>query len=220
MRLGRCITFLPEEEPSAWGTSDLMFHQRILQLAMVMARLQRGDGRLRILDYGGAFGGHALGARRLLPHLDFDWTVCEMAGFCEHGRKLNPEVTFVSSFTEAGVGYDLVYASSSVQYEQDWRALLAKIRLAGSGSVYITRTPFVFKAPSFVTVQRAYGTEYPGWVFNLDEFVGSFTSLGCRLDEVFVNGRGIPVRGSREQNVHLGLLFSAKAGTEQNPKRV
>jgi putative methyltransferase (TIGR04325 family) len=141
--------------------------------------------------------------------LKLQYTVCELPSFCEIGRQLNPDVCFVSSLAEAGSGYDLVYASSSVQYTRDWRQLLAGLTAASSDSLFVTRTPFVTQGDSFVIMQRAYGTEYPGWIFNNDEFVEAARQLGQRnLQEVFVNGRGLAVRGARHPNIHLGLLFA------------
>jgi len=203
------LSYLPSEEPGAWLTRDTLFHQLMVQFGLVAARFQRDAEAMRILDYGGAFGLHAMALKRMLPRLRFDYTVCELPAFCSEGRRLNSDVRFVKSLTEAGDGYDLVYASSSVQYTRDWRSLLYNLCAASAGGVFVTRTPFVLTGPSFVVMQRAYGTQYPGWIFNLDEFVQAAHTAGSRrLQEVFVNGRGLAVRGASEPNAHLGLLFT------------
>lgn len=209
MTQGAALSYLSAEEPAAWLKGDPQLHQRMLQFGLVVARAPGGTrGVLRILDYGGGFGAHAHALKRLLPDLSFQYTVCELPEFCELGRKLNPDVRFVSSLAEAGTGYDLVYASSSVQYTQDWQKLVRDLCAASAGSVFVTRTPFVATSNSFVVMQRAYGTEYPGWVFNQHEFVQTVQKVSSRkLREVFVNGRGLAVRGAPEPNVHLGLLF-------------
>jgi putative methyltransferase (TIGR04325 family) len=205
---GGALSYLPAEEPAAWLHSDPQFHHRLVQLGLVAARMSGARGALNILDYGGGFGAHAHALKRLLPGLRIQYTICELPAFCELGRKLNPDVRFVSSVAEAGTGYDLVYASSSVQYTQDWQKLLRDLCAASAGGVFVTRTPFVVTSDAFVVMQRAYGTEYPGWVFNKDEFVQTVQKVSSRkLREVFVNGRGLAVRGAPEPNVQLGLLF-------------
>ena len=208
MTQGKAINYLPAEEPGAWLRSDLQVHHHLLQLGLVAARVKGTRDVLNILDYGGGFGVHAHALKRLLPGLHFQYTVCELPAFCELGRTLNPDVKFVSSLAEAGTGYDLVYASSSVQYAKEWQTLLRDLCAASAGSVFVTRSFFVVTSGTFVSVQRAYGTEYPGWIFNQNEFVQAVQKVSSRkLKEVFVNGRGLAVRGAPEPNIQLGLLF-------------
>lgn len=208
---GSAVGFLPTDELTDWQDNTKQLHDRMIQLALVVARAASGCEELRILDFGGGFGTHVKGISRLLPKVRCNYTVCDLAEFCEIGRKLNEHVRFVSSLQEAGEGFHLVYASGSVQYLSDWRNLIAELCKASTASVFITRTPFVYDRSTFVTVQRAYSTEYPGWVFNFQEFVQEFSRHNMVLEEVFVNGRGIPVRGAGKPNIHLGLLFDRRS---------
>jgi putative methyltransferase (TIGR04325 family) len=208
MTQGAALYYLPAEEPSAWFHGDPQFHHRMIQLGLVTARARGTRGVLSILDYGGGFGAHAHALKRLLPGLSFQYTVCELPEFCELGRKFNPDVRFVSSLTEAGSGYNLVYASCSVQYTEDWQKLVRDLCVASAGCVFVARTFFVTNSETFVAMQRAYGTAYPGWIFNQNEFVQTVQKVSSRkLKEVFLNGRGLAVRGEPEPNVQLGLLF-------------
>jgi putative methyltransferase (TIGR04325 family) len=207
---GQALSFLPEEEPLGWLREDPQFHHRIVQVGLVVASLPRTESVQRILDYGGGFGVHLHALKRLLPNLHLDYTVCELPNFCEAGRRLSPDLRFVSSLSEAAKGYDLVYASGSVQYTRNWEELVAGLAAASRGKVFVTRTPFVFKCPSFIVTQHAYSTEYPGWIFNYREFIQAFERHGFCLRETFVNGRGLAARNAPEQNVHLGLLFEPK----------
>lgn len=204
---GIALGFSPEDSLVKWPESGKQLHDRLVQLALVVARTAYGREFVRLLDFGGAFGVHAFGVTRLLPDIRCEYTVCELPPFCDIGQKLNPKARFVSGLDSAGDGYHLVYASGAVQYSHDWRKLIADLCRASAANVFISRTPFTFDQPTFVTVQRAYKTEYPGWVFNYDEFIQEFPRHGMTPKEVFVNGPGIPVRGMSAPNVHLGLLF-------------
>jgi putative methyltransferase (TIGR04325 family) len=209
---GTTLGFLPEEDLTAFSESSRQFHDCLVQFALVAARTALGRDELRLLDFGGGFGAHALALARLLPGLRFQYTVAELPAFCEAGRELNTHVRFVHGLEEASHEYHLVYASSSIQYSKDWRKLVHELCRATAHNLFVTRTPFIFDGPAFLTIQRAYKTEYPGWVFNYDEFVQEVIRNGFTLKEVFLNGCGIPVRGVKTPNVHLGLLFE-KSGT-------
>ena len=83
------------------------------------------------------------------------------------GATVNPEVTFHDDDACLDRTYDLVLASSSLQYEPDWKALLRRLAAATSGLLLVTRLPVALEAPSFVILQRAqaygYATDYLGW---------------------------------------------------------
>ena len=201
------VGFAPDEDAAGFSEGSKQLHDRLVQFALVAARTGLAHDELRVLDYGGGFGTHAEAVSRLVPGLRVQYTVAELPAFCRAGSAVNPRVRFVEGLAEAGTGYHLVYASGSVQYAEDWCELVGGLCRATVKTLFITRTPFVLDSPPLVTMQRAYKTEYPGWVFNLDEFVGEVVRHGFALSEVFLNGPGIPVRGVTKPNVHLGLLF-------------
>ncbi|MDA8117612.1 MAG: methyltransferase, TIGR04325 family [Actinomycetota bacterium] len=205
---GLALGFDPQDDLlTEFSAADKQMQDCLVQFALVVARAALGCDNLRLLDFGGGFGTHSLVLSRLLPGLEIEYTVCELPGFCEIGQALNSQLRFVQGLAQAGTGYQLVYASSSVQYERDWRKLVADLCLASVRSLFVTRTPFVYDYPAYVTIQRAYKTAYPGWVFNYHEFVTEVARNAFSLKEVFINGPGIPVRGVMRPNVHLGLLF-------------
>lgn len=209
---GLAIGVLPGENLAILPDKTMDLHHWITQFAIIAARAAQGGDELKLLDFGGGFGTHALALKRLFPGMQVDYTVCDLPEFCETGKNLNQNVRFISDLKQAGTGYQLIYASSSVQYIKNWRNLVTDLCNVGNGCIFITRTPFVFNSSSFIAVQKAYGTEYPGWVFNLQDFVKEWHDHDMRLSEVFINGRGNPVKANGESNIHLGLLFEKKGG--------
>ena len=109
---------------------DLGAHNMLVSFAYVLALAARGRERISVLDWGGGLGHyHALG-RSVVPDLHLDYHCKETPAFCAIGRELQPEVVFHEDDSCLEQRYDLVVASSSLQYEQDWQSLLG--RLAGA----------------------------------------------------------------------------------------
>ena len=104
--------------------------------------------------------------------------------------------------TNAFAGYDLVIASSSLHYSQDWQRTLCSFRAARS-YLYVTRVPVAFHAASFVVLQRAYeygyDTEYLGWVINRRALLAEAASSGVVLDREFLVTGGFEAHGAPEK---------------------
>ena len=81
-----------------------------------------------MLDWGGGVGYFALLCRTILPpEVDVDFHCRDVPLVCDAGRELLPEVTFWTDDACLEREYDLVVASSSLQYAEDWRALLGRL---------------------------------------------------------------------------------------------
>jgi putative methyltransferase (TIGR04325 family) len=167
---------------------------------------------VRVLDWGGGIGHYALLARQLFPETPIDYTICELQPLVEAGRKLVADAAFTSDGAASlTASYDLVYASSSLQYVRDVYDLLAKIAKSGSRWIMICRMPFVDQADDFVVVQRpqryGYDTEYTGWFLNRNKFVRFMQRCGYELDREFLNDERPTVTGAPEQCSYRGFLF-------------
>jgi putative methyltransferase (TIGR04325 family) len=187
-------------------------HNLTMSFAYVLARAARQAERLAVLDWGGGLGHYALVARAVLPEVAVDYVVHDLPGLCTAGRELLPSVAF--SDDEAATfarQYDLVFASSSLQYARDWRLQMAKLASAARHWLFLTRLPTVATAPSFVVVQRpkAYGydTEYISWMFNRGEMLAHAASCGLRLEREFLVDESPAVAGAPERSDGRGLLF-------------
>lgn len=195
------------------GVAELVTHNTVMTYAYAVGRAAIGRSTLSILDWGGGLGQYGLLARGLFPELKMDYHCYDLSLMTDAGRQLLPEATFHSSESEAFEGsYDLVVASSSLQYSEDWQPLLQ--RLAGASKAYllVTRQPFVARAESYVVLQRprklGYLTEYPGWVLNRTEFLEAAASARLALRREFVTGEQLAIPRAPEQPVQRGFLFS------------
>ncbi len=191
---------------------DEVFNHNLAQTwGWVLGRAAGQSAELSVLDWGGALGHYYVWARALRPDLKLDYTVKEMPIFAEQGAQLLPEVRFCGDAQQAlARQYDLVFASGSLHYEEDWHVLLAQLLEVAQKFVFLTRVPMT-TGPAFVYVQRpyAYGydTEYPSWCINRDEFLSEVEKCGWQVDREVVTGERVEIVGAPEVVQYRGYLL-------------
>ena len=108
--------------------------------------------------------------------------------------------------------YDVVVASSSLQYAANWRHIAARLVKSAKKWLFITRLPLVRRSETFVVVQRphlsvGYQTEYLSWVFNRAEFLAQIAGAGATLEREFISGENQQYAGGPEISEGTGFLF-------------
>ena len=195
--------------------TDIVAHNIHMSYAYAFARAAAGRQTVRLLDWGGATGQYYALTRALFPTVALAYTCKDMPLFAEAARANLPEARFTSDDAVLNERFDLVLASSSLHYTEDWRGLLTRLASASDGFVYITRIPVVERAPSFVFVQRpyaaGYATEYPGWCLNRSDLLAAAERAGLRLVREFVLGENPVIERAPEQNGYRGFLFAHQA---------
>jgi putative methyltransferase (TIGR04325 family) len=191
---------------------DYSAHNIIMTFAYVLARAAHRRETLSILDWGGGLGHYALIARALLAEVAIDYFVHDVPALCAAGREIMPDLTFTSDEATTFVRrYDLVFASSSLHYVQDWKAQMTKLAAAAQDWLYLTRVPTVRATPSFVIVQRpqAYGydKDYISWVLNRDDLLAHAQSSGLIPEREFLVEECPVIAGAPEQCAGFGMLF-------------
>ena len=194
-------------------TDDPGWHNVVLTYGYVLARAARGLERLSVLDWGGGPGHYAVLARALLPEVELDYHSRDLPRLTRLGRELLPGVTFHDDDSCLDRTYDLVVASDSLHYTQDFAGLLARLARAAAPWLYVALLPLVRTAPSFVLQQRpdsyGYETEYLGWALNRGEVLAAALAAGLRQEREFLAPGVIDVPGAPEPAVHRSFLFSA-----------
>jgi putative methyltransferase (TIGR04325 family) len=183
--------------------------------AYVLALAAQKKDRIALLDWGGGIGHYFIFSRCLLPDLDIEYVCKDLPLLCQVGRAVQPQARFVERDEEAATrGYDLVLASGSLQYSEDWMSVARLIASCATPYLYITRLPIVRSVKSFVALQRVYAygydTENMGWFHNREEFLQHFASLEMALVREFRFGKHPRVRHAPEQAEIQGFLFKAK----------
>jgi putative methyltransferase (TIGR04325 family) len=191
-------------------------HNLSMTFGYVLARAAHMKSRLSMLDWGGALGHYALMAQHLLPEVELSITVKDLPDIVSVGKTLLPSITFETEDARCFArSYNLVVASSSLQYAEDWRATSASLVKAAEDWIFVTRMDVVRQAPTFTVVQRpyAYGyqSEYISWVFNRGEFLDHMKSLGAVLEREFIAGGGTQYLHAPEASETAGFLFRTPA---------
>lgn len=197
---------------------DVAAHNMLVSFAYVLARTAHGRERVSVLDWGGGLGHYAVLARAVLPEVELDWHCREVPSVARAGASVNGDVEFHVDDLCLDRTYDLVVASSSLQYEEDWRALLARLGRAASGRLLVTRLPIALDAASFVVLQRAaaygYATEYLGWVVSRDELLAEASRIGLELERELLLDAWLSAAGAPEDPIgHRGFVFRPHAAT-------
>jgi putative methyltransferase (TIGR04325 family) len=194
---------------------DASAHNMLISYAYVLALAAREKSRVSILDWGGGSGHYYLLSKAVLPGVKIDYHCKDVPKLCAYGRELFPEAHFFEDESCLDSRYDLVLASGSLQYSEDWQGTLAGLSRATGGYLYVTRLPICSESPPFVVLQRAYAysydTEYLGWVLNRNELLARAADDGANLvREFFLLSWTVP--GAPENPVQLrGFLFEPRS---------
>jgi putative methyltransferase (TIGR04325 family) len=187
-------------------------HNTIVSFAYVLALAARNRNELSILDWGGGLAHYEPLSRTLVPDVELAYHCKEVEPIAARGRELSPHIQFHTDDSCLDRRYDLVLASSSLHYVEDWPSLLAKLAGATGDYLFVTRLPVALDSDSFVVLQRAhaygYDTEYLGWVVNRAELVRRAVDADLELVREFLLSAWFSASGAPEDPVeHRGYLF-------------
>ena len=218
---GECVEgtsplWLNHENPAGPNTGDLRDHNTLISFAYVLALAAHRKRCLSVLDWGGGIGHYYRLSKAVLPGVEIDYHCHDLPVLCETGRELLPDVHFCENVDESFCRqYDLVLASSSLWYEENWRCLLDKLISATTSYLYVTRLVFVNRVPSYVAIQRpwamGYDTEYLCWILNRQEFISHLNASNMELMREFMICNGPHICRAPEQGDYRGFLFRKRA---------
>jgi putative methyltransferase (TIGR04325 family) len=194
------------------NSSRLRDHNTLISYAFALAMAARKKPCLSLLDWGGGIGHYYALSKALLCDTEIDYFCHDLPAFCRIGREVLPQGKFVESAADCfRRKYDLVLASSSLWYEEDWRSTLDKLIGAADPYLYVTRMVFVEKAASYVAIQRpsglGYETEYLCWILNREEFLEYVLDHSMKLVREFLICNGPEIFRAPEQGDYRGYLF-------------
>jgi putative methyltransferase (TIGR04325 family) len=182
---------------SSAGTLCELVRSDVQMLAVVCTTF--GDAPVRILDFGGGMGiGYVLLRGALSARAKLDYAVLEGERVCEGGESLlrdRSELRFLRELPANGT-FDIVYASSSMQYIQELDSLLARFAAYRPRFVLFGDVP-AGDVPTFWCAQLT----VPG-----SRIAYSFLSLSSLVDAMAKLGYALVVRGVTERAIHVDNL--------------
>lgn len=192
-------------------STNFTAHNALLSYAYVLTLAARKRDTLSMLDWGGGIGHYYLISKAVLPEIVISYHCKDVPILCAYGQELFPDAIFYDDEECFEQSYDLVLASGSLQYSEDWEDALTKLGAAAKDYLYVTRLTIAHRATSFVAVQRAYrygyDTEYLCWVLNRNEFIQRASDLGMDLRREFLTSPPWTAHGAPEPLETRGFLF-------------
>ena len=140
--------------------------------------------KVTILDFGGGIGVTFIKLLHMVTtknNIQFD--ILESEIICKKGKEIflkNNQVNFINQLPSKGYQVDIINASSSMQYVDDWKALLNRFKDYKPDFMIFSDLPAGDIEP-FVTTQNYYGNKIPVRFYNLSEFILVMNELGYRL---------------------------------------
>ena len=148
-------------------------------LAGLMWIAALSEGKLNVLDFGGALGTSYYQNRVFLKEVPFvRWNIVEQPHYVERGRTLfqNDALRFYSSIGEClhDTSPQVIVMSGVLQYVKDPYGLLGEVFEHELPFTIIDRTPFQNQPVDRLCVQRVspeiFEASYPAWIFSLNRF--------------------------------------------------
>jgi len=191
----------PERAPNQRAIQDLA--------ALFVLDPGRGDGPLRVLDFGGGMGVHYFTLRPLLPWKSgVRWTVCETAATARAGRNnfANEELSFVDDLDGLTEPFEVAMASGALQYTDAPVRHFRRLSML-SDRLIVNRAPFCDASEDRVVLQHVRGTFYqaslPTWFFSEAGWLGHIATAGFEValrwlvpeDTVSLDDRAVVYQG-------------------------
>jgi len=164
------------------GAPIPQFHkQRSTLLPLTVSMMLGHHERVRVLDFGGGLGiGYMTLVESILNDLEkIDYTIIENSEVCEAGGNLLGEVKYISILPKSNT-FDLIHASSSLQYVEHWKDLLEKLTSFNPEYILLSDV-FAGDIVTFVTLQNYYESRIPHWFLSLQELLDVMDKYGYRL---------------------------------------
>lgn len=193
-------------------------------IAVLLRAASETDGRLHVLDFGGALGSTWFQCRDFLQSMhEITWSVVEQQHYVRCGSMIHARDR-VLSFHESVEDVpkvcgspNFVLISSTLQYLEHPRMVLEELAATGCRYLVVDRTPYVSEGRTRLSVQKVpdsiYPASYPVWLFSKPEIIG-YLSADFELVAQFDAVDGRIGWGANRANF-LGLVFRRREGAAQ-----
>lgn len=186
-------------------------------LAGLLRAAQAHDGRLCVVDFGGALGSSYFQCRGFLQVLrKLEWLVVEQAAHVACGKEnfASEQLHFHATMQDCLAGHqpNALLLSSVLQYVPDPYTLLGSLLQHRINHLIIDRTAFLHSDRERLTVQHVpsaiYTASYPAWFFGETQFQAAIISAGYELVADFPGSDDISPEG--EKAYFKGFIYALR----------
>lgn len=189
-------------------------HHSFPVLAGLLRAAQAHDGRLCVVDFGGALGSSYFQCRDFLGVLRrIEWLVVEQPAHvaCGQANFASEQLHFLPNIEECLLSHqpNALLLSGVLQYVPSPYALLNSLLQHRIKHVIVDRTAFLHSDRERLTVQHVpssiYPASYPAWFFSESQFQALFASAGYRMVADFPGADDISPEG--EKGYFKGFIY-------------
>ena len=136
------------------------------QVKLVETLANRFNRPLRVIDFGGAAGGHFITLDSDQRDLIESWTVVETPQMAKQARESLdiPKLNFIDNLEDVSGKPDLILASSSLQYVDDFDGYFEALLALEAEFLCIDRTPMGVNQDTPIFLQRVFRNQGP-WCY-------------------------------------------------------
>jgi putative methyltransferase (TIGR04325 family) len=216
-----CAALLKVKNGEAVYERDSVLFDKIQHSFPVLAGLlhtaQSHDGKLCVVDFGGALGSSYFQCRDFLKVVrQLEWLVVEQSAHITCGRKHfeSDQLRFYNTIEECKVVHqpNALLLSSVLQYLPDPYEILQKLLSHRINHVIIDRTAFLVSGRERLTVQHVpdsiYPASYPAWFFSETKFTAAVESAGYILAADFPGTDDLSPEG--EKAYFKGFIYERR----------
>jgi putative methyltransferase (TIGR04325 family) len=150
----------------------------------VILGIKAFENKVTVLDFGGGIGSTFLKSLEMVENINnVKFIILESEIICQKAQEIfskNNQVIFVNKIPSNSFKCDIVNASSSMQYIDDWKGLLKSFQNYKPEFMIFSDLP-AGDIESFVTTQSYYGNKIPVRFYNIGEFIFAMEEIGYKL---------------------------------------
>lgn len=131
-----------------------------------------------VLDYGGSLG---LTYKALKPLFKLNYNIVETKTICDVGKNIfKNEIQFFEKIPTNINSLDVLYIRTALQYAQNWKNDIINLLKLCPQKIVLAHLSSG-NIPTYLTLQKWYGTEIPYWFINEIELTDLIESYGYRV---------------------------------------
>lgn len=201
---------------AAFERDSVLFYEREYEWPLLSALLWiavKNNGKLRIIDFGGALGSTYFQYNQILtPIKDLQWNIVEQESFYLMGKS-NFEDSVLKFFPDiesclAQSEINALLLGCVLPYIKEPFALLEQIFSYNIPNLIIDRMPFITGPQDRLTVQKVppqiYEASYPAWFFGYDKFIDFISKKYAIVAEYNCNDK------ANIESTYKGLILEIK----------